>query len=154
MGGGSIKEQGTIYTSPYMEKARRRSVLWCAWPPQIFSVFTQFRPSPPQFSGVFTQFCRLRLKNLISIGDRITGLFPCMRTLLYFVFPFGILKISIYCRLILFFTFITCKFNTFTFTYIFIFLLHLKYIKVCKTKMVKIRDLIDDLCKLLKTHHT
>ena len=82
-GGGSIKEQGTIYTSPYMEKARRWSVLWCAWPPQIFSVFTQFRPSPPQFSGVFTQFCRLRLKNLISIGDRITGLFLCMRPPLF-----------------------------------------------------------------------
>ena len=40
---------------------------------KFLSVFTKFCPWPPQFLGVFMQFCPLRrLKNWISVGDRIT----------------------------------------------------------------------------------
>ena len=46
--------------------------------PKFLGVFTQFCPSQLQFLGIFTQFCPSPLKNWISVGDRITGLFPWM----------------------------------------------------------------------------
>ena len=56
--------------------------------PKFLGVFTQFCPSPPQFFLAFLHsFARRRLKNWISVGDRITGLFPCMKLTPVFVNP-------------------------------------------------------------------
>ena len=54
-------------------------------------VFTQFCQSPPQFFSVFTQFCLLPPKNWISVGDRITKIFPCMPKPLSMQFVFDVL---------------------------------------------------------------
>ena len=37
----------------------------------------------PNFWAFLLSFVRRRLKNWISVGDRITGLFPCMHIILF-----------------------------------------------------------------------
>ena len=41
--------------------------------PKFLAVFTQICPSPPQFWAFLRSFARRRLKNWISVGNRIIG---------------------------------------------------------------------------------
>ena len=97
MGRGSIKEQGTIYTSPYMEKARRRGGPFCGvrGRPKFLAFLLSFVRRRPNFLAFLRSFVvsASKIWFLLVIGS--PGFFYVC-DLLYFVFPFGILKIGIY----------------------------------------------------------